>query len=122
MSEFAVNGQDPEVLTHTENKVFRFIRDYSEENLFAPTTRESGAACGLASTSSVYYVLNRLHMKGYINRKLGRRGGIAVMPDHAGLIMVRRNDLVTLLEQAEGFIGSKDNKAFSRLAAAAGVS
>jgi SOS-response transcriptional repressor LexA len=115
------NG-DPEALTHREIMVFRFIRDYSIEHGFAPTVREIGDAADLASTSSVYYVLNRLHMKGYINRKLGRRGGISVVPAHAHMVLVRRDDLVKVLMDAEGFVGSKDSKAFTRLAEAAGVS
>ncbi len=37
-------------------------------------------------------------------------------------VTVRLDDLVTVLEEAEGFIGGKDNPAFTRLAEAAGVS
>jgi hypothetical protein len=37
-------------------------------------------------------------------------------------VTVSLQDLVTVLGEAEGFIGSKDNAAFTRLAEAAGVS
>lgn len=38
-----------------------------------------------------------------------------------GKVTVDLEDLVDVLRDAEGFIGGKDNAAFSRLAAAAGV-
>ena len=44
----------------------------------------------------------------------------AVIAD-LGLIAVSRDDLLAVLAESEGFIGGKDNAAFTRLAAAAGV-
>jgi hypothetical protein len=44
----------------------------------------------------------------------------AVIAD-LGLIAVSRDDLLAVLAESEGFIGGKDNAAFTRLAAAVGV-
>jgi hypothetical protein len=43
------------------------------------------------------------------------------LADPAGRVTVSAADLAEVLGDAEGFIGGKDNAAFSRLAAAAGV-
>jgi SOS-response transcriptional repressor LexA len=113
--------QANDVLTWREGLVFRFIDGYMTEHGYAPTTREIGTASGLASTSSVYYVLTSLEAKGFIVHVKGRKGGIAVNPERAERVNVSRADLIRVLSEAEGFIGSKDNKAFTRLAEAAGV-
>jgi hypothetical protein len=45
----------------------------------------------------------------------------AALEAHGPTVKVSLHDLTDVIREAEGFIGGKDNPAFSRLAAAAGV-
>lgn len=47
-------------------KIIEFIRQFTQENGFAPSVREIGAAVGLRSTASVSYHLQQLQEKGLL--------------------------------------------------------
>lgn len=47
-------------------KILEFIRQFTQENGFAPSIREIGAAVGLRSTASVSYHLQQLQEKGLL--------------------------------------------------------
>ena len=91
-----------------QGKVYRFIRDYQLEHGHSPSMREIGDGTGLSSTSSVAWQLAQLELKGYITRDGGTRGTVTC----SELVTVRRDDLIAVLGEAEGFGGSP---AFARL-------
>lgn len=52
----------------TQQIILRYIKDYTEENGYAPSVREIGEAVGLKSTSTVHGHLTRLEKKGLLHR------------------------------------------------------
>ena len=56
-------------MPRTSNKaelIMAFVNEFVQENGFAPSVREIGAAVGLRSTASVSYHLNQLQAKGLL--------------------------------------------------------
>ena len=56
-------------MARTSNKaqlILEFVNSFVQENGFAPSVREIGAAVGLRSTASVSYHLQQLQEKGYL--------------------------------------------------------
>ena len=56
-------------MPRTSNKselILAFVNEFVQENGFAPSVREIGAAVGLRSTASVSYHLNQLQEKGLL--------------------------------------------------------
>ena len=47
-------------------KILEYVNQFVQENGFAPSVREIGAAVGLRSTASVSYHLQQLQEKGYL--------------------------------------------------------
>lgn len=63
-------------MARTSNKsalILDFVNSFTQENGFAPSVREIGAAVGLSSTASVSYHLNQLQEKGLL-RSPGSKG------------------------------------------------
>ncbi len=46
--------------------ILEFVNRFTQENGYAPSVREIGAAVGLRSTASVSYHINQLQKKGYL--------------------------------------------------------
>ena len=56
-------------MPRTSNKadlILEFVNQFVQENGFAPSVREIGAAVGLSSTASVSYHLQQLQNKGLL--------------------------------------------------------
>ena len=69
-------------MPRTSNKaelILEFVNRFVQENGFAPSVREIGAAVGLRSTASVSYQLERLQEKGLLvsSQQKGRKRAIA---------------------------------------------
>jgi repressor LexA len=116
----AMTSVSDQPLTWRQGKTFAFIRDFAAEHGYAPSIREIGQAAGLSSTSSVAWVLAALERKGYVHREPGRKGGLTVLPGHAVMVQVRRDDLAALLRAAEGTLGGESFTVHARLARAVG--
>ena len=57
-------------MARTSNKgqeILDFVNKFSQENGYAPSVREIGAAVGLSSTASVSYQLRQLQLKGLLS-------------------------------------------------------
>ena len=57
-------------MPRTSNKaqlILEFVNEFVQENGFAPSVREIGAAVGLSSTASVSYHLQQLQSKGLLH-------------------------------------------------------
>ena len=67
------------MLNLNEKKVYRYIVDYIDDNLYPPTLEEICAATGLKSKSTVSYILKRLKDKGYIIIKSNSPRAIALV-------------------------------------------
>ena len=70
------------MMARTSNKaqlILEFVNGFIQENGFAPSVREIGAAVGLKSTASVSYHLNQLQEKGLLQSPgvKGRKRAIA---------------------------------------------
>ena len=62
-------------MARTSNKsqlILDFVNDFMQENGYAPTVREIGAAVGLRSTASVSYQLQQLQEKGLLAAPAGK--------------------------------------------------
>ena len=59
-------------------KIVEFVRQFTQENGFAPSVREIGAAVGLRSTASVSYHLQQLQEKGLRDKYIVMVGGAPV--------------------------------------------
>ena len=55
-------------LSDRQQRIYRFIRQFSLENHYPPTIREIGSALEISSTSVVNYNLNKLEEVGLIER------------------------------------------------------
>lgn len=60
-------------------RVLAFLRDYTTEHGYPPSTREIGDAVGLSSVSSVVHQLQVLESRGYITRTPNTPRGITVL-------------------------------------------
>lgn len=72
------------LLTWRQAKALRFIRAHITKHGYPPSMRETGDAVGLASTSSVQYVLSQLVAKGYITRDAGKQRAIRIQDGSEG--------------------------------------
>ena len=53
-------------ITNTAQMILEFVNRFVQENGYAPTVREIGAAVGLRSPSTVHYQLARLREQGQL--------------------------------------------------------
>ena len=58
--------------SNKEQLILDFVNEFVQENGFAPSVREIGAAVGLRSTASVSYHLNQLQQKGVLQASSGK--------------------------------------------------
>ena len=65
-------------------KIIDFVRQFTQENGFAPSIREIGAAVGLRSTASVSYHLQQLQEKGLLLAPGGKRIKRAIVTTQRG--------------------------------------
>ena len=99
-------------MPRTSNKaqlILEFVNAFVQENGFAPSVREIGAAVGLRSTASVSYHLQQLQEKGYLQAPgaKGRKRAIvtAQRPGQIPVVGVVTAGLPILaLENQEGTI------------------
>ena len=68
MSERHDEPVDLTGLTKRQRRILVFLKDHIEQRGYPPSMREVGAACDLASTSSVSHQLRMLERKGFIRR------------------------------------------------------
>jgi len=66
-------------LTRRQKAVYDFIRGYVRGEGFAPSYREIGDACGLASISSVAHSVDALVSAGYLRRRTGQPRSLVVV-------------------------------------------
>ena len=88
-------------------QILSFVRSFTQENGFAPSVREIGAAVGLRSTASVSYHLQQLQDKGLLVAPGGKGRKRAVVtaqrPGHIPVIGVVTAGLPILaVENQEG--------------------
>lgn len=89
--------------------ILQFVNQFVQENGFAPSVREIGAAVGLKSTASVSYHLQQLQEKGLLHAsgKKGRKRAIAtaVRPGQIPVVgVVTAGMPILALENREGTI------------------
>ncbi|MBA4609414.1 transcriptional repressor LexA [Aeromicrobium sp. Marseille-Q0843] len=69
-------------LTKRQRRILVFLKDHIESHGYPPSMREVGAACDLASTSSVSHQLRMLERKGFIRRDPNRPRALEIyLPD-----------------------------------------
>ncbi|MBD1271590.1 transcriptional repressor LexA [Aeromicrobium tamlense] len=69
-------------LTKRQRRILVFLKDHIESRGYPPSMREVGAACDLASTSSVSHQLRMLERKGFIRRDPNRPRALEIfLPD-----------------------------------------
>ena len=109
-------------MPRTSNKaqlILEFVNEFVQENGFAPSVREIGAAVGLRSTASVSYHLQQLQEKGFLQSPgaKGRKRAIVTSqrPGQIPVVGVVTAGLPILaLENQEGTIAWEgDSKCFA---------
>ena len=109
-------------MPRTSNKaelIMAFVNEFVQENGFAPSVREIGAAVGLRSTASVSYHLNQLQAKGLLQSPgaKGRKRAIvtAQRPGQIPVVgVVTAGIPILALENQEGTIAWEgDPKCFA---------
>jgi repressor LexA len=73
-------------LSDRQQRMFDFIRTFTEENQYPPTIREIGEAVGISSTSVVNYNLNKLVDAGLIERNKEVSRGIRLQDAMARIL------------------------------------
>ena len=99
-------------MSRTSNKadlILEFVNQFVQENGFAPSVREIGAAVGLRSTASVSYHLQQLQAKGLLQSpgQKGRKRAVvtATRPGHIPVVgVVTAGMPILALENQEGTI------------------
>lgn len=99
-------------MSRTSNKadlILEFVNQFAQENGFAPSVREIGAAVGLSSTASVSYHLRQLQDKGLLQApgQKGRKRAVvtAQRPGHIPVVgVVTAGMPILALENQEGTI------------------
>ena len=99
-------------MSRTSNKadlILEFVNQFVQENGFAPSVREIGAAVGLSSTASVSYHLQQLQAKGLLQApgQKGRKRAVvtAQRPGHIPVVgVVTAGMPILALENQEGTI------------------
>ena len=99
-------------MSRTSNKadlILEFVNQFVQENGFAPSVREIGAAVGLSSTASVSYHLRQLQDKGLLVSpgQKGRKRAVvtATRPGHIPVVgVVTAGMPILALENQEGTI------------------
>lgn len=66
-------------LTHNQEEVYLFVRDYITNNRCSPYLREIQQACNIQSHKIVIDRLIALERKGYIKRKINQHRGIRLI-------------------------------------------
>ena len=90
-------------------RILAFVNDFIQENGFAPSVREIGAAVGLRSTASVSYHLNQLQEKGLLQAPgaKGRKRAIVTTsrPGHIPVVgVVTAGVPILAVENQEGTV------------------
>lgn len=70
-----------EELTKRQGQVFDYIKNYMQENGYAPCVREICEAMNLRSTSTAHAHLTKLERKGYISRNPAKPRTIMILVD-----------------------------------------
>jgi len=63
-------------LTDRQQRILRYIREFTQERGYPPSIREIGRAVGISSTSVVNYNLDRLEQEGLLERDRGYSRGL----------------------------------------------
>ena len=98
------------MLTEKQRHIYEFIRDYTRRTGYPPTVRETAAAVGLSSTSSVHRHLNTLERLGYISRADGKTRAISLTePDGIPILgTVAAGEPLLATEDALGYLPWRD--------------
>lgn len=59
-------------------KVMDYIRKFSEENGYTPSVREIAQECGIKSTATVHSYLEKLQLKGYLNKSTNKKRSVTI--------------------------------------------
>ena len=59
-------------------KVMDYIRKFTEENGYTPSVREIGKECGIKSTATVHSYIEKLQMKGYLNKTDNKKRAVTI--------------------------------------------
>jgi len=96
--------KNPKKLTLTQEKVYRFLKEYLGEKGFPPTLREIASHFGLRGPKSPQKTLHILERKGYIHKVPGGSRAIEII----GSMVGRRGGLPYKM----GFVESPTNPTF----------
>ena len=66
-------------LTQKQQRVYSFVRNFFDENDYAPTLSEIATAVNVSAINTVVKYLNALQTKGYISRSKHAKRGIVLI-------------------------------------------
>lgn len=70
---------------HDRHTVYLYIADYQHKNGVSPTLREICQACGIGSTNTAVFLLNRLQRDGLIRRIPHISRGIVIVANPSAM-------------------------------------
>ena len=98
-------------LTKKEKIVFDYLVNSINENGYAPSVRDIGAALGIKSTSSVHLYLHNLESKGFIEQDAGKRRTLRICAPYASgfgkvplLGSITAGSPILAVENFEGYV------------------
>ncbi|MCR5815414.1 MAG: transcriptional repressor LexA [Ruminococcus sp.] len=105
-------------ITEKERKVFEFIKNYVDENNFAPTVREIQEEFGLKSTSTAHRYIITLSEKGLLERENNCNRAIRIAGYKKATSIpvvgtVTAGQPITAIETVEGYLTMSLEKKFS---------
>ncbi len=63
---------------YNDEKVYNFIRDFINDNGYAPTVRDICKGCNISSTATPYQIINRLVDRGLLKKTGNRNRAVAI--------------------------------------------
>ncbi len=105
-------------ITDKERKVFEFIKNYVDENNYAPTVREIQEEFGLKSTSTAHRYIITLSQKGLLERENNCNRAIRIAGYNKTTTIpivgtVTAGKPITAIETVDGYITMSLDKRFS---------
>ncbi len=91
-----------------QQEILEFLREFTKENGYAPSTREICQAVGLRSTASVHYHMTELARQGLIGMDGSKKRAVSVSAPPRGQVpivgLVTAGQPILAQEQIEGYL------------------
>ncbi len=97
------------------SKIYEYLCRFIAENGYSPTVREIAAACGISSTSTVQFHINKLREKGLVTEAGSKRRALRTVTDGRIPIIgnVAAGTPIYAEENITGYLPSSESSCFA---------